>query len=224
MKLEKYNWQFNGEVTKQFEEHVRQSVPFYQEIHKLVTKLSGWFIENGTNIYDLGTSKGEVLKNLNNTYDKNLRLIGVDNSKEMIEALEGEQLNFELLHKDIEDVYFKNASLITSVLTLQFISLSKRKNIITNIYDGLNDGGAFILVEKIKGNLTTNDIWNDLYHDFKLENGLSKKHIYDKSRSLRGVMKPLTLNQNLEMLNNAGFSETDIFFKWNNFVGIIAIK
>lgn len=37
-------------------------------------------------------------------------------------------------------------------------------------------------------------------------------------------MNPLTLSQNLELLESAGFSNNDIIFKWCNFVAILCIK
>ena len=37
-------------------------------------------------------------------------------------------------------------------------------------------------------------------------------------------MKPLTLEENISNLKEVGFSKLDIFMKYNNFVGIIAVK
>ena len=37
-------------------------------------------------------------------------------------------------------------------------------------------------------------------------------------------MNPTTLSKNIEMIENAGFTTHDIFFKYNNFVGLVAIK
>jgi len=37
-------------------------------------------------------------------------------------------------------------------------------------------------------------------------------------------MKPFTVQENMKMLNEAGFRDVDMFFKWNNFAGFVAIK
>ena len=37
-------------------------------------------------------------------------------------------------------------------------------------------------------------------------------------------MKPMTVEENLAFLKDAGFTKIDLFFKYNNFVGIVAIK
>jgi tRNA (cmo5U34)-methyltransferase len=108
---------------------------------------------------------------------------------------------------------------------LQFIPKRKRQDVINKIYEGLNKGGALIVVEKVVGNNARFDeMFIELYHDFKLENGLTEKEVFAKSRSLRGVMQPNTTSENIEMLNKAGFADIDIFYKWCNFVGFIAVK
>ena len=82
-----------------------------------------------------------------------------------------------------------------------------------------------MFVDKIKTPIPDiHDMYNDLYYDFKRDNGLSDKEILDKNASLRGVQKCLTLEENIQIFKNAGFKDIDIFLKYNNFVGIIALK
>lgn len=58
----------------------------------------------------------------------------------------------------------------------------------------------------------------------KRRNGFTNEEIIYKARSLRGVLVPLTLSENLEMLSSVGFETVDTFIKWYNFAGIIAVK
>lgn len=230
MKLEESNWKFDESVVPVFDEHVKQSVPLYDEIHNLVTDISGWFLDDRTNVYDIGTSTGKVISSLLSKYsNKEINYIGIDNSIEMVKkAKENLSLfsNVDISNVDITQNYmFENASLITSILTIQFIQEKHRQNLVNRIYNGLNKGSAFIMVEKVVGsNARFNEIWTELYHELKLKNGLTEQHVFAKSKAIRGVMKPYTVEENLEMLNNAGFKDIDIFFKWNNFVGFVAIK
>lgn len=227
---EKANWKFDKQVTNIFESHVRKSVPMYDEFHKTVADLSEWFVEEYTNVYDIGTSTGESLKNIYLHHkNKTVKYIGVDSSIDMIDKAkeEIENENISLVNEDVLSNNFKisNASYITSILTLQFISPKQRKEVVGKIYRGLNKGGAFVLVEKVVGNNARFDeMFVELYHDFKLESGLSKEEIFDKSRAIRGVMRPNTVQENLNLLSSVGFTDIDIFFKWCNFIGIIAIK
>lgn len=230
MNLESSNWKFDSSVVPIFDSHVKQSVPLYDEIHQLVTDISGWFLEEDTNMYDIGTSTGKVISSLIHKYEKKINYIGIDSSEDMYKQTNEHfkmKDNVEIVNKDItsSDFRFENASLITSILTIQFIPERRRQQLINNIYKGLNKGSAYIMVEKVIGsNARFNEIWTELYHELKLKNGLSEQHVFAKSKAIRGVMKPYTVSENLEMLTIAGFKDIDTFFKWNNFVGFVAIK
>ena len=219
-----YKWEFNEEVAQCFDEHVRQSVFMYDEFHKSIIKMSNWFIEDNTNILDVGTSTGELLMRL--PYNPTCRYIGIDTEEGMInKAQEKLEDKYELQVGDILNYNIVNCSLITMVLVLQFIKNKDKELALQNIYNSLNEGGAFIFVDKIKTSvLDIHDMYNDLYYDFKRENGLTDTEIIDKNVSLRGVQKCLTVEENLQLMWNVGFRKTDIFLKYNNFVGIIAIK
>lgn len=227
---EKANWKFNKEITEIFDEHVRKSVPMYDNFHNTIGDLSEWFIEDNTNVYDIGTSTGEGLNNLLLHHkNKKVTYIGIDSSKDMIhKARENlKQHNVTLINGDISDsdIEIHNASFITSILTLQFIPQRKRKIVIDKAFKGLNKGGALVVVEKVIGNNARFDeMFIELYHDFKLTNGLTEEEVFAKSRAIRGVMSPNTVQENISMLEGAGFKDVDIFFKWCNFVGFIAIK
>jgi tRNA (cmo5U34)-methyltransferase len=221
---EPYKWEFNEEVAQCFDQHVRQSVFMYDEFHKSIIKMSNWFIEDNTNILDVGTSTGELLMKL--PYNKTCNYIGIDVEDGMINKAQeklGEKYKLQL--GDILDYKITNCSLITMVLVLQFIKNKDKELALQNIYNSLNKGGAFMFVDKVKTPiLDIHDMYNDLYYDFKRENDLTDTEILDKNVSLRGVQKCLTVEENIQLMKNVGFKNMDIFLKYNNFVGIIAIK
>jgi tRNA (cmo5U34)-methyltransferase len=219
-----YKWEFNEEVAQCFDKHVRQSVFMYEEFHNSIVNMSKFFIEDNTNILDVGTSTGELLMKL--PYNPTCRYIGIDTEKGMInKAQEKLEDKYELQVGDILNYNIVNCSLITMVLVLQFIKNKDKESALQNIYNSLNEGGAFIFVDKIKTPvLDIHDMYNDLYYDFKRENGLTDTEIIDKNVSLRGVQKCLTVEENIQLIKNVGFKNLDIFLKYNNFVGIIALK
>tara|TARA_B100000315_G_C14352702_1_gene484722 strand:+ start:124 stop:327 length:204 start_codon:yes stop_codon:yes gene_type:complete len=47
IKAENANWEFGGEVYKSFDQHISKSVPFYNEGHDLIAKISDYFLLNG---------------------------------------------------------------------------------------------------------------------------------------------------------------------------------
>lgn len=219
-----YGWKFDEEVAKQFDSHVRQSVCMYDEFHNSIVNMSRFFIEENTNVLDVGTSTGELLNKL--PYDDKCNYIGIDTELAMIDQAKLKiDKNIKLEVGNILNYRIENCSVITMMLVLQFIKHKDKQVAINNIYNSLNEGGAFFFVDKIKTPIPDiHDIYNDLYYDFKLDNDLSCEDILKKNKSLRGVQKTMTLNENISILENAGFKSIDIFLKYNNFVGIIAIK
>ena len=229
---EEANWKFDEKIVPIFDEHVRKSVPLYDNFHKVIADLSDWFVEENTNVYDIGTSTGECIHNLINKHkNKKINYIGIDLSPDMVLKAKNrfkDYSNINISNGDItkeNDITINNASFITSILTMQFIPQRKRCDVIRKIYNGLNKGGAFIMVEKIIGNNARFDkMFIELYHDMKIHNGFNEQEVIAKSKAIRGVMSPNTVDENINILKEIGFKDVDMFFKWCNFVGFIAIK
>lgn len=222
---EKNNWTFSAGVVKVFDEHVRNSVPLYDLFQKEIASMSVYFSQKNSNIIDIGTSTGSLISLLMNyNSHRNVNFIGIDVEPDMIEECKTRhpEINFQVL--DAVECDYTNASVVTSMLTLQFMEHSKRKEVLKRIYNQMNLNGALFIVEKVRSvDVEIHDIYSDLYYDFKREK-FNCTEILDKNQSLRGVMKPITTNENIEMLESIGFKKVDIFMKINNFVGILAIK
>ena len=76
---------FNKEVTKVFDDMVRRSIPFYEETLRMCAELSRHFYRQGTYIYDLGCSTGNLVKFLQVQFsEKSFLYKGFDNSKDML--------------------------------------------------------------------------------------------------------------------------------------------
>lgn len=223
------SWTFSKEVSEKFESHVRQSVPLYDLIQSSIVHLSDYYLQHNKTIYDLGCATGETLHQIQERHQiKNVTMIGIDNSEHMIEKAKSKlktSSNAELINADLESYQFPSQSnFILAVLTLQFLSLPIRKKVIERIYDALEEGGAFICVEKTLAETpTTQHLFTHIHYDIKQSSGLTYTDILLKEQSLRGVMTPISLKDNLAMFAELGF-ETDIFLKHWQFTGFICIK
>ncbi len=223
-------WKFDQQVAQDFDSHVRKSVPLYDEFQRMVVEMSEWFVKANSIIYDLGSSTGETISLLLKKHSgkRNVRFIGIDNSAPMIKAAEKKcnHENVEFVLRDVIEVAeFPNADFIISLYTLQFLPLKNRRKVLQRINRDLSEGGAVVISEKIRGeNSLFEDLWVELYWDFKQAQGLSSDQVIQKAKSLRGVLVPLTLTENINLLREVGFSNIDVFAKWYNFAGIIAVK
>lgn len=223
-------WRFDKNVSQAFDSHVRKSVPFYDEIQRMVIELSEYFVRDQSVVYDLGSSTGTTLELLASAHagKEDAQFIGVDLSKFMIKEARKKvnRANVRFRHKNVLEVEFSPpANFITSLFTMQFLTLAERRVLLTRIHDGLIEGGGLLIVEKVAAeNSGFEDIWTELYWDFKRRQGFTPEQIFEKANSIRGVMKPLTLQENLDLLGQTGYSRVDIFFKWYNWAGILALK
>lgn len=96
---------------------------------------------------------------------------------------------------------------------------------LNKISKSLHDDGALISVEKIRSNNSKfEDIFNQLYFDYKIGQNLSHEEILKKAKSLRSSMHLFSETQTKTMLKNNGFKSFDIFFRCFNFIGYIATK
>ncbi|MCP2037579.1 carboxy-S-adenosyl-L-methionine synthase CmoA [Chryseobacterium sp. HSC-36S06] len=232
-KLDQLNdFEFNDKVAGVFDDMVNRSVPYYDEMQRMTSELVKDFAKKDSLIYDLGCSTGTTMILMDKTVNPEIKFVGIDDSEEMLGKCR-EKLSRFNLHREIdlkiadltENVPVENASVVTMVLVLQFIRPIHRLEIVRKIYEGMNKGGAFILIEKI---LTEEKSFNrsfiDYYYEFKRRNNYSELEISQKREALENVLIPYKLSENLNMLKEAGFEETEVFFKWYNFAGIIAKK
>jgi tRNA (cmo5U34)-methyltransferase len=121
---------------------------------------------------------------------------------------------------------YENMSVVFSLFTLQFLPEKDRLPLIKKLYDGLIDGGAIILSEKVQAkNAKFQDMLSFIYYDFKKRN-FTEKDILDKERSIRDQMKLWSEYKLLEMLKSVGFTSNNIQIFWRNhlFIGLVAFK
>lgn len=187
--IEGTSWRFNDNVSKQFDKHVRQSIPYYDGIQNYVCSISEWFIKDKTIVYDLGCLTGETSKNLFTKYPKkDFSYIGYDLSPSMIQIAKKRNKRFLKKAKftvaDINKIKFKQTDLFLSILTFPFLNSSSRIKIYKKIYNSLNHGGALIFIDKVRGSKSMyDDIFNQIYFDFKIDNNLNHEQILNKATS-----------------------------------------
>lgn len=225
-------FEFDEKVAGVFDDMLNRSVPLYKETKQMAVRLALNFIKPNTRVFDIGCSTANLLIDLSNKLNENsVEMIGIDNSPWMLEKAknkikEESQHNIELRLNDIsEELEIENASVVFMNYTLQFVQPLQRESLVRRIYDGLNDDGCFILVEKVLGNNSMfNRFYVEIYSEFKKLQGYSDKEINQKREALENVLIPYRLDENSDLLKRCGFETIDLFFKWYNFAGFIAVK
>ena len=224
------DFRFDQDVVKVFDDMVRRSVPGYDSMIQMIGLIARMYGQDNTNYYDLGSSTGAITLSIAlNNKSKNNQFFAIDSSKEMVEQCEknlhSKVDNLQAICDDINQVQIKSASIVVLNLTLQFIDVNLRFNLIKKIYDGLEPGGILIISEKIHFDdaVTQNHI-TKLHIDFKKENGYSELEIANKRQAIENVLITETKEQHLNRLRDCGFVETSCFFQCLNFVSFLSVK
>jgi tRNA (cmo5U34)-methyltransferase len=222
-------FEFDEAVASVFDDMLGRSVPYYKEMLHLTTNFADEYLEKNDKVYDLGCSTATTLIHLSKHTNKNLQLVGVDNSSAMLERAKNKAnafgIEIDFYNKDIFDVEINNAKVIISNYTLQFIRPLQREKLIKKIYHGLKEGGVFIFCEKVLSeDKKLNKMFIDQYYDFKKSQGYSEYEIAQKREALENVLIPYSMDENRKMVENIGFSHFECLFKWLNFSMFIAIK
>jgi tRNA (cmo5U34)-methyltransferase len=99
-----------------------------------------------------------------------------------------------------------------------------RAEVIDRIYEGLNEGGAFIFGEKtVATDARIQDMMTFTYYDYKRKS-FSEADIMGKEVTLRNMLKPNTWEELEQMIYDAGFKSVQPFWQNFMFVGAIAVK
>ena len=227
----KEDFTFNDKVAEVFDDMVHRSVPLYETVIDAIARLLDHHFKQQLTIYDLGCSTGTTLLELSRRlHHPRLRLIGIDNAPSMLEKArrkaamfsKTDALTFQL--GDITSCPLPEADAILCNYTLQFIRPPVRRVVVDRLYNALGPGGLLIVCEKVLADGVFHRPFIEIYHDFKREHGYSELEIAAKRESLENVLIPFTTADNISLLQEAGFSQVEIFCKWFNFASFVAVK
>lgn len=247
-------FEFDAQVASVFDDMLARSIPYYKDTLELcvdfmaqniariaqakVTESRGTDFKSAdssapldsapkSRIYDLGCSTGNTLLALRNRVDS--ELIGLDSSEAMIHQAKlkakAYSANIEFVCADFMEVAFARAQGFIANYTLQFIRPPMRAKLVGKIYDALDSGGVLIVSEKTtSANRMLDSQMIAYYHAHKARNGYTTSEIAAKREALENVLVPYSLDENIALLKDAGFSHVEVLFKWVNFATLIAVK
>jgi tRNA (cmo5U34)-methyltransferase len=228
MKKAKEDFSF-GRMALAFRRHIETSIPGYKSrlipdcVHQSVR-----FVQPGTNVYDVGCTTGHLLARVRrvNKARPNVSYIGIDIEPDFCmywDRHAGANLSFEL--RDARGYEFKDASIIFSLFTVQFVRPADKPALLDRLHAGLVEGGALIIAEKTLAETPRlQETLNSHYLDYKRGAGFTAEQILDKDLALHGQMTTWTETELRAALHQAGFRELTAFWRGLFFVGYLALK
>lgn len=222
-------FEFDEAVASVFDDMLSRSVPFYDEVRKLIIAIILAEQAEGKKVLDLGSSTAKFLLDLHSKLSTDMHLKGIDNSQAMLDRATqkcqafGAKIELELV--DMLEYPFGGEDIVVANYTLQFIRPMQRPELVQQVYNGLNEGGVFIFSEKVVfEDKKLDKQLIDIYYDYKKEQGYSEYEIAQKREALENVLIPFTIEENIQMCKKAGFKQISTVFQWANFVTFVAKK
>ncbi len=217
---------FDQKVAQAFTDMITRSVPGYAGMVDGIAAIASYYATRHSHIYDLGSSlAGCALAIAHTLHQPSCKIIAVDNAPSMIEysrpLIADTPHPITLQCADIRQIPIENASVIVLNLTLQFIPVAERQEIIHRCYRGLNAGGVLLLSEKTS---TTDAHFDEWHQSFKKNQGYSALAIRQKRAAIEKVLIPQSENYYRAQLSQVGFSDITRWFQCFGFVSFAAIK
>ncbi len=214
-----------------FDDHIRQSIPGLDVLRSMVVNLSRHFVQPGTTVLDIGCSTGSVLgavRDANQASQPTANYVGIDIEGQFVRHWRDRattNLRFEVADARTFSG-MQNMSLAISLFTLQFVPEGDRLALLRRVHDGLVDGGALVVAEKVLApTARAQNLFLGPYYDFK-RRSFSEGEILDKEQALRGPMHTWYERELIEALRAAGFDGGGIYRFWQSyyFIGWVAVK
>jgi tRNA (cmo5U34)-methyltransferase len=170
-------FEFDETVAAVFDDMINRSVPFYEEVLRLLVDLILSRPERELRVLDLGSSTARLLLALHSASDRPLRLRGIDNSPAMIERARKKCAAFgaeeiEMIEGDILETPIEGEDVVVANYTLQFIRPIQRPGLVRRICEGLRAGGEFYFSEKVVfEDRRLDKAMIDIYYDYKRRQG-----------------------------------------------------
>ena len=231
------SFSFDEEVVTVFDDMIQRSVPLYHLCQEMISTCVQYYWQSHTALYDLGTSTGLTLEKIlmANASDtlrtKKQTVVALDNSAAMLKKAQQRLQHFQndyviqYQKKDLNQfISFSNPSVVLINLVLQFLKPPSRQPLLDNIYKQLVPKGVLICIEKCKVKDPYQAIFEKIYFSYKKKQGYSDTEIKNKKLALKGVLQPLSLEENIYNIKEAGFKHCETFFQYGPFVGILAQK
>lgn len=187
------NWSFhNRAVALGFERHVREQLPWYELATQAVAHVARHYIPAGGLVYDIGASTGNIGRAIEPTLSaRAANLVPIEVSSEMVGVYAGPQKG-NLLTADARTVEYEPFDLAVLFLTMMFIPVADRIDLLARLHSACKPGGAIVVFDKteaVRGYPAT-VIWR-LALAGKVATGVPADDIVAKELSLSGVQRPL---------------------------------
>lgn len=214
-----------------YDQQRKHVIPCLEDLYRITSDLAT-VTGSQVEILDLGAGTGLLTSYLHERYPQGYFTL-LDLSEEMLEVARA-RMNNDSLKKDsnfsfIVGDYLKHDfggtfDIVVSSLSIHHLEHQDKEFLYQKIYQHLKLGGVFINADQVSGPHPANE---EEYH----RNWMEKINVGSLSESEKKIIldrmqldNPASLQDNLKWLQEIGFKDVDVYYKYYNFVVLYGMK
>ncbi len=214
-------------IPSEYDKGIAITLPYYEDFFQQITDITAISLHKPVSWLDIGCGTGKMAENAFEKL-KIKKMICCDISSEMLKAAKKRNAfsNIKFLEKSVQKIdYISEFDVITAILVNHYLSYEERLISVKNCYNALKKDGLYFTVENFAPD---NEVHKSLYLErwkhYQYMNGKSEEEC--EKHILRYNIKyfPVTIKEQIKILNKCGFKKAEIFWCSYMQVGILAIK
>lgn len=210
-----------------YDRKIKQTIPYYDEFYEQVIELVKIFNHNAVRWLDIGCGTGKMgsVAFGNIELDK---FVFCDSSDEMIRIAK-ERFKYNNAEFSVCDVqkldYANEFDVITAIQVNHYLHMDERKIALQKCYEALKDSGIFISFENFAPftNLGKS-VYLEKWKRYQMKQGKTLEECQKHINRYGKDYFPISLSENVELMQNCGFKAVEILWLSNMQVGLWGIK
>lgn len=212
---------------KEYDEKISNTIPYYVDFHTQTLSVVRNMGFEKINWLDLGCGTG-TLENKAFQMFKDVQFTMVDPSDKMLEKAQenNSHLQATYLCTSSDAIEFDNEfDVVTAIQSHHYMREEARRKAAENVYRALRDRGVYIMFENvIPESEETKKFELQRWGIYQKDHGKSDDEVKNHIARCGVNYFPLTINQHIELLKEAGFRIIHVFWYSYMQVGMYAMK